>query len=145
MFSPTACKDGHPFVHGIAVSWCGTMTIGWTDYFLPCIAEKCRSVRGVGIRGVRSTVGERIGGFGQNKWEMSKGNENMKELGAHHLSLSSVLISSSLQRQVLNYHYKPESFLQRRILLLFLSVAPSPRLFRGSWWSIREMSAFNYR
>lgn len=83
---------------------------------------------------MRSTVRESgLGDFGRRRGGMSKGNEH-ERVGEAHLpppSLSSVLISSPLLRRALNYHYKPESFLQRRILLLFLSVAPSPRLFCG--------------
>lgn len=39
-------------------------------------------------------------------------------------SLSAALILSPLQRQALNYHYKPESFSRRRIQPLSLSAAP---------------------
>lgn len=92
-----------------AVSRCGTMAIGWTDYFLLCIAEKCRSARGGGIGGVRSTVEE---GLGRICGGTSKGNKKTtgKSWGPPSPPPQSVLISSLLQRQAFNYHYTPESF-----------------------------------
>lgn len=94
------------FVHS-----CGTMLLAELITF----ALHCGSRREVGGVQTGEEHSEKAGleDLGRISGGMSKCNENIKELGAHplrHLRFSAALISSPLQRQALNYHYKPESF-----------------------------------
>jgi len=125
------------FVQVIAVSWGGTMTMGWTDYFYSAL----RRSAGWCEEGV-SERWKVQWNKGLEDWgRMSKGDEKIKELGTtpSNTSESPQFHYCSLSRDKLLITITSLSAFNRGESCFFLYVAPFPRLFCGRWWSIREM------